>query len=639
MTWLGRAMGSAGNVLSGYDAAVDKQRTYRENQLRVEEANRLAQMKARLASEPTPAFQPVDVASFGAPVSPGQPMGVEQVAPAAAPAGVPTAPVAPGAAQSDLKATLAELGVEPAASTVIMKAAQENRPLTQAEKDRIALMRVPTAVLDVVQAPAAAGIKYGSQLLAGLSNLGGRVVNAVTGQQTLPTDRQGLNVSMTPFYDRYVRTPEQAAGLRTQPAAPSGPSTPVPSINFPALAAAVEQVESGGREDAVSPKGAVGPMQTMPKTLKDPGFGVAPAKNDSPEELRRVGQDYLQAMLGKYKGNLDHALVAYNWGPTNADRWIAAGADPSKLPKETQDYIPKVKAAMQGGDAPQQTAAATAAAPSSPVAMPQTQRENITMAESYLANPESIPFEMQRINELSQRQMALLTQQRNETARLAQIMMQSGTSTGIQNAMAMRDAINQQDIEMLSFQEQVVQKQMYLQGMQGLREFAMARDPRRLSGVLTQFLGVPVAIQPRSDGNYNYFVNGQRLKSGVSAGEIASTALREFSPEARAAVAESARLENELALKQKYGDATVNAIKEIQKTIIDGEYKVAVELAKKQGLDVKPDAASGKWAVIRDNQTLYIVDPAEVKQEKTPQGTITTPPPARQIPGLTFTGR
>jgi hypothetical protein len=360
----------------------------------------------------------------------------------------------------------------------------------------------------------------------------------------------------------------------------------------------------------------------MPTTLTNPGYGVRPAQNNSPEELRRVGQDYLAAMLREYNGNLDHALAAYNWGPGNVDKWLAAGADPAKLPKETREYIPKVKTAMGvTGEATVRTA----------TSMPTSQRDNIEMAESYLANPESITFEMQQLNQMAQQQYSLMVQQRNETARLAQIMMQSGTSIGIQNAMQMRESINQQDLSIVQFQNQIAQKQMYLQGMQGVREFATANDPRRLSGVLSQFMGVPVAIQIRADGKYNYFVNGRRVQEGVSAAQIASTALREFSPEARQAATASAALENELALKQKYGDAVVNAMRDIQKAIVDGEYKLAGERAKREGLDVKPDAASGKWAVVRDGQTLHIIDPAELTTEKTSQGTITLPPPARRI--------
>ena len=113
-------------------------------------------------------------------------------------------------------------------------------------------------------------------------------------------------------------------------------------IDYSSLYAAVEQVESGGNPLAVSPKGATGPMQTMPATLADPGYGVAPARDSSIEEKRRVGRDYLKAMVTKYQ-DLPTALAAYNWGPGAVDKWKAEGSDMAKLPKETAAYIPKVQ--------------------------------------------------------------------------------------------------------------------------------------------------------------------------------------------------------------------------------------------------------------------------------------------------------
>ena len=111
------------------------------------------------------------------------------------------------------------------------------------------------------------------------------------------------------------------------------------------LYGAVEWVESRGRVNAVSPKGAIGPMQTMPNTLVDPGFGVKPAKDRSVGELRRVGRDYLDAMVGKY--GLEGGLAAYNWGPGNWNKALdRAGGDVKKAlqsaPKETREYVPKV---------------------------------------------------------------------------------------------------------------------------------------------------------------------------------------------------------------------------------------------------------------------------------------------------------
>jgi len=109
---------------------------------------------------------------------------------------------------------------------------------------------------------------------------------------------------------------------------------------------AVMQAESRGKRFTdgkltTSTKGAQGEMQVMPKTQRDPGFGVKPAQDNSPEEIARVGKDYLKALVRKF-GDTDTALVAYNWGPGNANKWLASGADPSKLPKETQAYLAKV---------------------------------------------------------------------------------------------------------------------------------------------------------------------------------------------------------------------------------------------------------------------------------------------------------
>lgn len=121
-----------------------------------------------------------------------------------------------------------------------------------------------------------------------------------------------------------------------------------------ALVNAVMQQESGGDPNAVSPAGAQGLMQLMPGTQRDPGFGVAPARDNSPAENVRVGKDYLQAMMQRYGGNQELALAAYNAGPGRVDQALqAAGGNPqaaiARLPAETRAYVPGVQARMGGG--------------------------------------------------------------------------------------------------------------------------------------------------------------------------------------------------------------------------------------------------------------------------------------------------
>jgi soluble lytic murein transglycosylase-like protein len=94
-----------------------------------------------------------------------------------------------------------------------------------------------------------------------------------------------------------------------------------------------------------SSKGAMGEMQVMPATARDPGFGIAPARSNDPEELRRVGEEYAKVLLNKYR-DPKLAAIAYNWGPGNTDKWLSAGADISRLPQETRGYI---QGMAQGG--------------------------------------------------------------------------------------------------------------------------------------------------------------------------------------------------------------------------------------------------------------------------------------------------
>ena len=94
-----------------------------------------------------------------------------------------------------------------------------------------------------------------------------------------------------------------------------------------------------------SNKGAMGEMQVMPATARDPGFGIAPARGNDPDELRRVGEEYAKVLLNKYR-DPKLAAIAYNWGPGNTDKWLSSGADMSRLPQETRGYI---KDMAQGG--------------------------------------------------------------------------------------------------------------------------------------------------------------------------------------------------------------------------------------------------------------------------------------------------
>lgn len=130
--------------------------------------------------------------------------------------------------------------------------------------------------------------------------------------------------------------------------------------------------EAGGRRYGpdgqllTSPKGAKGEMQVMDATNGNPGYGVKPARDDSPEERARVGRDYLAAMVREYDGDLAKAWAAYNAGPGTVQKAMRESEamvkmsqrDPSLpapkswlelMPQETRDYVERNTRAYGAG--------------------------------------------------------------------------------------------------------------------------------------------------------------------------------------------------------------------------------------------------------------------------------------------------
>lgn len=99
------------------------------------------------------------------------------------------------------------------------------------------------------------------------------------------------------------------------------------------LIKAVIKAESGFNPQAVSHAGARGLMQLMPATARSLGV----SDSFDPEQNVMAGTRFLKDMLRRYNGNVDSALAAYNWGPGNVDK------RPDRLPRETRDYLTRVK--------------------------------------------------------------------------------------------------------------------------------------------------------------------------------------------------------------------------------------------------------------------------------------------------------
>jgi len=122
----------------------------------------------------------------------------------------------------------------------------------------------------------------------------------------------------------------------------------------PLLVLSIMREESHFRYDVVSPAGAIGLMQIMPKTGKliSKSIGI----QDFDEELLNIpeiniqlGSWYLNQLMIKFNGQIPFTIASYNAGPGAVDRWLKRnkGLDLDlfieEIPyKETRNYVKRV---------------------------------------------------------------------------------------------------------------------------------------------------------------------------------------------------------------------------------------------------------------------------------------------------------
>ena len=114
----------------------------------------------------------------------------------------------------------------------------------------------------------------------------------------------------------------------------------------------IRLIESHKNEKAVSGEGAIGDMQIMPVAL-DEWNRFHPDEQYKPEDLLvrninlKIGKWLLSKQIPRYlkedtiPDKLSHKLIIYNWGIGNFLKWYKDGANYSRLPEETRNYLLK----------------------------------------------------------------------------------------------------------------------------------------------------------------------------------------------------------------------------------------------------------------------------------------------------------
>jgi hypothetical protein len=214
-------------------------------------------------------------------------------------------------------------------------------------------------------------------------------------------------------------------------------------------------------------------------------------------------------------------------------------------------------------------------------------------SDYYLSTPNAIGEDMRRA-----------MQTREEMARLAGMYQRAGMGAQFMEARA----------KLLEVDNNMV----YLQGMQGLQEFSLANDPRRLSAVWSQYAGVPVGIQPRSDGKFNIIVNGKRTKEGISAENVTSSARLAFDQTYRQQQAAAGakfneeRFKAQLEIQKTQAAQLAQMIREIAVERVKGNNAQALEWAKANyGWDIKPTGEGNGTVIIRaPGASPYVFNPS-----------------------------
>ena len=153
--------------------------------------------------------------------------------------------------------------------------------------------------------------------------------------------------------DEWEPMTDEELAARDEAKKKSEPMTTLPKTEPSSVTSSLIQkiikAESNGNPKAISPKGAQGLMQIMPKTWTQwaPKVGVADKSPLDREANQKVGTAYISWLLNQFGGNEALALAAYNHGIGNVqDLQKRHGKNIQsiypKLPKETKGYLAKI---------------------------------------------------------------------------------------------------------------------------------------------------------------------------------------------------------------------------------------------------------------------------------------------------------
>jgi len=224
-------------------------------------------------------------------------------------------------------------------------------------------------------------------------------------------------------------------------------------------------------------------------------------------------------------------------------------------------------------------------------------KETKSPTSYYLANTDAVTGDQKILGEQYQRTRA-------EAIRKFQMYQQAGMGA---EAEAIRDQITQLD-------DTYRGSNRLLQAMGTVYQLEFANDPRGVSAAMSFYAGQPVAFQPRSDGTYNMWVNGQKVGQPMTKTQIRDAAREMFDAKFRESRVAAESKTNELRIKStfemmaKRDQISAEMVKDIMIQREKGNWELRQEQSK-QGWTAKPDTATG---------TIILTPPPWMQQQGVP---------------------
>lgn len=685
---LGSFLASAGRVGQGIRTEEAAMRQARQQQLALEELNRQDEFRRLQLEAPTTEL-PAQGLLLGAPMKVAEPEFAPAGVPAAAGLVAPPAGTTPAAAATGVPAAPKPAAPKPAGGKVMKIAGVVIQPWDTNRPNRL---NAGVAGFEKVDPNASDVTQYGARRrnetklnatlgeMASAANVQLSTIRKPFATQTEKTrmelgdtaarwyrsndakDYFSRNPEMLEvasknpvnFYDGLVKAnqfaQEKAKAPKAAPAAPAPANIAAPAGPLGGIIGKIRQAETGGLanpyvSNLAGASSAFGPYQftrdTWIQTYRkvNPRTGLSDAAIWNQRTNPELNERLMQRLTADNAASLEKAGVPVNaptaylahfLGANGAVKLLRAdantpveqildkkqiNANASILRGKTAGQVAQwAVGKMEGGaaGAPQMASTAGVNTGTTPVAAP----VRIDPSNFYLADQNMISQDMR-----------VAVQNRQELARMADMYRRAG----------MGDQFTQARLKLLDLDNSL----LFLQGMQGIQELGLANDPRRLAAVWSQYAGVPIQLQPQTDGTYNVMVNGRITQRGVSSGTIIDSARSSFDAEYRKSRSESSsamaleQFKSQLRISEESAKSVLQAAREAQNELLRGENARAAEIIKQMDPNGKitmlPDG-SGRSILQVQGQTMML-DPGGNPIEGAPEGMVSGPS-VRPITGL-----